>query len=274
MVLPTLQKLKLHVEQHHLNDSQINKKLRCKYCKQYFSYLFSHAIAKHQHIMSKEFAVCIHSQKLFVERNLNYLEKSFFDGLIHKSLLCRPVIFDAEKVISNLNHLYYLHRWKQIVFECKSFVLAGGSLLRCLDKLVYYSSKELSDLDLFSVCSTYEQFEKNLSSIQSQFRKSKYMMVYFKKSRIIHEIYVNFTSNISAVRKDCSISKIIEVIEHEVFWTKMQFIWLGKNVHKNHLLTTIFDIEPCQVCYDGTSISSSYAFIQSVTTGTMLNVQV
>ena len=163
-----------------------------------------------------------------------------------------------------------------------NFFLAGGSVLKCIAKYHHENIeqnevKKMKDLDFFAVGIENKTFIREIFRIKVAMAAKGYQVVhcvdrqsnYYHKS-CVQNLYINFAKSPSKVSDKLTAKDNEAIIKKEGLWTQMQFIWIGEG-YKPWSLLHIFDLDCCQVGFDGSNVVSTYAFLQSITTNTMIN---
>lgn len=261
----------LHMEQTHYclhtldtRDAYCSNK-QCMFCKKKFKRLTQHSHKMHWKQIIPLLKVNVAQEKNFTYRKLNASEIALFHVLHNKHPHineCNVAINSAYIFIQKLDLLYHYSKWKDIIFQKQfQFILAGGSVLHCLRK--YNVQTTIGDLDFFALHMTYEEYKSAINILLNKLHAKGFQFTVKKSSPIIINVYINFLNENNNIN--------IQLNQNEFEkWTKFQFIWMNK-MNPSMLLTIIFDLEPCQVAFDGLSLFSTYAFIQSITTNTMIN---
>eukprot|EP01083_Nonionella_stella_P047299 126578_1 len=198
------------------------------------------------------------------------------------------VINSESKFKSLLHKHFHFFQWERAIFgyRTNAFFLAGGSVLKCISKRNRMGTRNagMQDLDLFAVGTEYDEFRRAIRLIRRSFRQDGYTYIQHKNPPnsagrvVINNLFVNFTTLRSKVifpsknkTYDERMKKQNErMMEKEGFWTKMQFIWMG-NKQQPWSVLHAFDLDCCQIGYDGAHVVSTYAFVQSITTNTMVS---
>eukprot|EP01084_Bolivina_argentea_P083558 151287_1 len=237
------------------------------------------------------------NKHLFHFRELNNLETRIFiaDTSLAQhtnfNINCnnKPIVDNMDTFIEQLHHHFYYKHWKHFIFDdTNKLFLAGGSVLKCIQKIndndvkLKYSSKKMQDLDFFAIHASKEDFIKKIKKIVSLMERLGATVVFknnFKNEQHIQNVYVNFSENKSVISNslidksggvDEELFEIVhKTIEEEGFWTDLQFIYLGLYEHWSVL--HLFDLDCCQIGFDGAHVLCTYAFLQSINTQTMIN---
>ena len=177
-----------------------------------------------------------------------------------------------------------------------NWFLAGGSVLYCIMKNARQETG-IKDLDFFAVHMFEYQFWEKIFMIAVFFQSRGYETFFANnmknsyKKLIVIDLYVNFSDKKSRIDKntlpqyhdDCYYGQrsdhrfiggrkngdIVEKYESDI-WSKFQFIYNGQWNCPSTILSILFDLDCCQVGFDGYKVLCSYAFIQSITTQTMI----
>eukprot|EP01084_Bolivina_argentea_P036142 66906_1 len=134
---------------------------------------------------------------------------------------------------------------------------------------------------------TYESHVVNLyvnfspTNISDQIFKAKHD--YFHKLHPLHPNKDDFNNRSSHFRRLIqrgNLIRLLREIKHkhklkciqngETSWQKLQFIHICKGYNPWSILH-VFDIDACQVGFDGNDVLSTYAFVESINTNTMIN---
>lgn len=135
----------------------------------------------------------------------------------------------------------------------------------------------MRDLDLFAIGIKNNTFIQKIFCIKIALRAMGYEVAhgvdrksdYYHKS-CVQNLYVNFSELSSRVDTKLSSKENEVIIKEEGFWTQFQFIWIGEG-YKPWSILHIFDLDCCQIGFDGKNVLSTFAFLQSITTNTMIN---
>eukprot|EP01083_Nonionella_stella_P284858 969722_1 len=228
------------------------------------------------------------NMKVFVGRDMNEDTMKLFtlnpnQKYIHDNRKNDPsiLIWDKKTFLFLLNEKWHLNKWKDIVFRSdKQHLLIGGSVCSALIKFIdkdWKRTKEnqLQDLDFAMLhCSTGDARDR-VNKMKSLFDSRGFpACVCDGGSKSIFNLVVNFTENESnTIQMD--IKNEIErsgkdIIENEPFLTLFEFIVIGKHCDNWSFLHQI-DLDCSQVGFDGQDVICTYAFLQSVTTQTIIN---
>ena len=177
-----------------------------------------------------------------------------------------------------------------------NWFLAGGSVLYCIMKNAREEAG-IKDLDFFAVHMYEYQFWQNIFKIARFFQSNGYDAFFINNPKngynklIVIDLYVNFCGKKSRIDKNRLPQydeedgfgiysdhefvggkvngEIVEKYESHI-WSKFQFIYNGQWNCPSTILSILFDLDCCQVGFDGNKVLCSYAFIQSITTHTMI----
>ena len=137
--------------------------------------------------------------------------------------------------------------WKFILIDARfTFILAGGSIINSLYQI---HSNSRIDIDLFAYNCTHRQFIKQVQQINQ-----------ILGTRTI----VDFGFN-----EKYSWMHVLEIPWETV---TLQFIWFGK-IRNIWQILYKFDLDICQIAFDGKNILTTYACIESMKTNTILTTK-
>lgn len=200
-------------------------------------------------------------------------------------------INNPNTFIKRLNERFFYKKWNDIVFTLPKygkFCLAGGSVLYCILKHVIPTETDsklhgLKDLDIFALGMNEEQFIHNITTIIKTFKQRGYLVICNKSSGEaiykpnITNVYVKINQYKTKVRKhhpnENTFDNNINIIKNEEYmnWIHLQFVYCGSFCKLFQILNIYFDIDACQVAFNGNEVLCSYAFIQSVSTMTIMS---
>lgn len=224
-----------------------------------FTRLFSYKIPSIGHTIN-----LFNSTHLFQPRELNTIEKSLFK--IYRPEVNPFEICQSESFFENLNKFFNFDKWKDFI-EWDKLFLVGGSVLKCILKDPFESSNQ--DLDFFFTGDDYYDFNDSVKNTKDLFKKNGYQMKKIKK-----EVeWRNYDSIIFEEDKSCykrNYQNYVRSYEIPELKIKMQFIWYDNDMNPNHIMN-IFDLDCCQVGYNGKDVLCTFPFVQSINTGTMIN---
>jgi hypothetical protein len=201
---------------------------------------------------------------LFKKRKLNHLEEKLFD--VHGEYYPKELV-SRDQFLENFNSFFKVNDWRDFI-EWENFFLVGGSVLKCILKDSF--DGESSDIDLFFIGECYYDFK---DSFISTLEKAKHVLN--------PEIYKNY--DIEKIIKTNDIWELEHTSQYilNLFLIinkkklKFQFIWYDSIKSSTSMnperILNIFDIDCCQIGYDGENVRCSYSFIQSINTGTFIN---
>lgn len=197
-------------------------------------------------------------RNMLVPRSLNTLELQLFNiyntespdkPLAPEKIPQRasPLIRDEKEFKKALNKKFKYDTWAKLI-EWDNFFMVGGSVLNCLlqnefkaknqDMDFFFSGDDYSDFTNF-----LEKFEKNLTKIATG--KVKY-------GENDSQYVKTFSANVKRKK------------------LQFQFIWYDDDMDPNIILH-IFDLDACQVGWNGEEVLGTPSFVQSLTTSTMIN---
>ena len=192
------------------------------------------------------------------------------------------------------------------------FFLAGGSVVKSIVGSNMHDEANTSDLDFFvySFGRTNDQRFRRAIEARFDLLVQDFVIVYDQRSlwyfdrgevRKIYNVFINFSGKDSQIRQSCSIlrsrddsrirydgmpiivneqkNEIIMVIQEEGFWTKMQFIYEEYRFEKTHharefAILQDFDLDCCQIGYNGKQVVCTPSFVESINTGTFMCYEV
>jgi hypothetical protein len=201
---------------------------------------------------------------LFKKRKLNYLEEKLFET--HGKYSPKELVSE-DQFLKNFNSFFHVNDWRDFI-DWEKFFLVGGSVLKCILKDTF--DGESSDIDLFFIGDCYYKFK---DSFMSTFEKAKDLLdPEHYLGQDIEEIIEN--DDIWALEGTSEyILNLFLIINEKKL--KFQFIWYDSSQSSTSMnperILNIFDIDCCQIGYDGEKVRCSYPFIQSVNTGTFIN---
>ena len=208
-------------------------------------------------------------------------------------------INDFETFKKKMDLYFEMNQWHEFV-DWNQFMIAGGSILRCLcpfvDKIFHrhhhrhhhhhhhnhhhYQCKKkntlhnncaaMQDIDFFAVgCDSIHSFKKNVDAFISKL-KTKH-----SNSRIILMPLQKISKNITDL-KDRHNKRLVKVFTYGIQFNssfssslssfrKIQFIWSNDNYSRWGILN-LFDLSCCQVGFDGTKVICTPAFMHSIRT--------
>ena len=230
-----------------------------------------------------------HNIDMFRPRELTDLEKYLFkynDQDRDQQVCDELLVNDFETFKDELREHFYYDSWRDLIFPAGNknakFFLAGGSVLKCISKYHHQKvenneEKKMKDLDLFAIGIENYLFRREIFRIKLALRAHGYKVVHgvdsksvFYHKSCVENLFINFANLPSKVSNKLTGKDNEIIIKQEGFWTQMQFIWIGEGF-KPWSILHIFDLDCCQVGFDGDNVVSKFAFLQSITTNTMIN---
>lgn len=202
------------------------------------------------HLQNKFPLVALHKHLYLVNqyRKLNSWEMNLFklfDGKDPK-LPKGPVVHTLKQFEKKMDEEFHLRKWRDVM-DWESFFLVGGSVVKCLLKESFEAKHQ--DLDFFFTACDYNKCWKKVDEIANEMKKKGYKVQFGDYGQYVNSFEVSFDGK---------------------NMIKFQFIWYDDNFTREKLLN-IFDLDCCQVGYDGRQVLSTYAFVQSITTRTTIN---
>lgn len=150
--------------------------------------------------------------------------------------------------------------------DWEKFFLVGGSVLKCILQDSFESTS--SDIDFFFIGDDYCDYR----SLIEDFRKDA--IEYFDKDVYPEEKINSWKNKNTDIFDDYMYVRNL-FLDFNGKKLKFQFIWYDcietSSVMSPVKIFNIFDIDCCQVGFDGTDVRCSFPFIQSVNTGTFIN---
>lgn len=247
------------------------------------------------------------------KQNLTCLEKSLFKRKLETSynvLNNNKWNTEIEHFVKNMNSYFQYSKWKQLLYGHN--YLVGGAVLACLRKSLNQKFASERDLDFFVIHPYYNY--NCYKDLQSQVRLNVYSIachcndscVIIKvpdnrdkkketayNSFYIQSILINFNCNLQdmkMIKKHCKRKKKysmfvpreeknvlfiewIKIKEKTAEWIKMQFI-LPQAIYTLTNLLRTFDIDLCQIAFDGQNIQSTPAALRSMQTDTIISYKI
>eukprot|EP01080_Neovahlkampfia_damariscottae_P009713 gene9713-1918_t len=201
---------------------------------------------------------------LFKKRKLNNLELKLFnlekENYKGKSLVSEETFFD------NFDKFFKFNTWRNLI-RWDNFFLVGGSVLKCI--LADSFESQNSDIDFFFIGDDYLDYESTIFDMRLSAIELLDTDVYgdvksLKDNKYKFENLFNDEMYIRNMHLKIDGKKL-----------KLQFIWYDCEDTQTSMnpekILNIFDIDCCQVGFDGKEVKCSFPFIQSVNTGTFLN---
>ena len=208
-----------------------------------------------------------------------------------------------EHFEENLEKFFHYSKWKFILDEFPLY-LAGGSVLACLRNTLNHSFAMARDLDFF-VSNYYVKTKFHMNMIMEEIidklleEKNQVIRVFADRSiRLKKEIdaysafhvvsiFVNFRQSTVKIPSSSNIfrnpaenlyicknsNEFDQWIKHDkniIVWRKMQFILRTGIDNRSNLLPT-FDIDLCQVGFNGQKVQATPAAFRSMQTNTIIS---
>eukprot|EP01083_Nonionella_stella_P295544 1004441_1 len=191
------------------------------------------------------------------------------------------LIWDKKTFLFLLNEKWHLNKWQDIVFTSGKHLLFAGSVCSALVKFIdkqWQMTKEnqLQDLNFAMLRCSISDARTRVNKMKSLFDSRGFpACICDSGSKNTLNLVVNFTekeSNIIQMNKKNKIDAIAgkDIIAKEPFLTLFEFIAMGKHCGDWSFLHQI-DLDCNQVAFDGQEVISTYAFLQSVTTQTIID---
>lgn len=178
----------------------------------------------------------------------------------------------VNKYISSMDINYNFNHWKSIIQQNPRLVIAGGSVLQ---NLFFDKTTKHQDLDFFVL--DYKTGDEDAFMLQLQNFTSSPIIVFQSGNYTMFHVktyYVNFTKNLSLLSEN-SINKSIlkNKLIKEGFWTRIQLIWHQAIRKKWHLLY-LFDLDVCQIGFDGQKLFYTYSFLAAMQQQSIINYKI
>ena len=180
-------------------------------------------------------------------------------------------IVDINCCISNLNRYFYYDKWKHIIKLNKYAYIAGGSIISAVSN----KNTKNQDIDIYltdhTKISEFLQLFKKLTRHQIFYHtKSVYNNTFLK----VIDLYINFTNNETlATVVTWTRDAISYINQHEPYWTKFQIIY-HSSVSSISQVLHLFDLDVCQIAFDGHQFHTTHAFIQAIQTRSMIHYNI
>ena len=188
-----------------------------------------------------------------------------------QSMYNKPSIHSFAQFKKNMNKLYYYSHWQVFLKKYKLFV-GGGSILKCLSRL--YSdqySKNIYDecIEIYS----YQIDLYNLEDIINEFislMSTNFYCKLLKHKDEITSIYIKQKHLQTNISNDYCDEMNKTIIYKEKNWLQFNFIHFDYYTTIEQIIYS-FDLDCCQLAFDGYNIYSSYSNIQSLNTGSFIS---
>ena len=182
---------------------------------------------------------------------------------------------------SNMNSWFHYRKWKDAITP--SMFIAGG----CIAQAMFSNSpiNGIQDIDIFLLepCTSTKNsyYDKTIKQfvqfLQSQSKDVIYINKYtpsaWYNQHLITTIYVNFSTHTTHTNDHMTQLRIQYIIDnYEHFWTKFQFIGQPITSKKWQILSR-FDLNCCQIGFDGHNVLATHACINAFATKSLLSYQ-
>eukprot|EP00026_Physarum_polycephalum_P007641 Phypoly_transcript_07706.p1 GENE.Phypoly_transcript_07706~~Phypoly_transcript_07706.p1 ORF type:complete len:527 (+),score=70.04 Phypoly_transcript_07706:175-1581(+) len=196
----------------------------------------------------------------FEPRQLYPLELALFNVVDPGASPIQNPINSVEDFLANMQTNFRMDLWEKVI-DWENFVMVGGSVLKSILK-ESFDSVTPQDVDFFTVSKgespdfTYDYFVAQHREFAAHFKKlyGEENVIKTKKYEYVRTVEVKFPQ-----LDDLPPKTIV-----------FQFIWYATKIKKQEVIQ-IFDLDCCQVGYDGKRVFCTYSFTQSIATRTMIN---
>ena len=208
-------------------------------------------------------------------RVLNNLERKIFQlpfsNLCNTQVITGSSIFSKFNFISNLNRVFYYNDW-HLIFEKSIFIFSGGSMVRSISKS-FIQTGDISDIDLYAFGVTEDTFQNEINKFIMFFKSKGYIIFEDKVNLLLNNIYVKFNGSESKFLSKGSKNYNLHVIKSESGWLQFQFI-LREDCNSLFDVLHGFDIDCCQIGFNGVDCFCTPACMQSLNTGSFISYSV
>ena len=216
--------------------------------------------------------------------------------------------FNIKNFIRNLELYFFYDKWRILLKRC---ILAGGAVLACLKKNTNALFCKKRDLDFWIINSVPNfSFWCYVNMIYKKWSRYAIIKEYdsynnhiqHRNVKYIMDDMVSFYINFSTTRENLpSFKKYYETIHmlriennyeqdwtsrheeayqeyansvHSEFgWIKIQIMYI-EQMQKKYQILSSFDIDLCQVAFDGSNINATWAAYRAMQTNTILNYRI
>lgn len=202
---------------------------------------------------------------LFEKRELNNYETKLFDT----PKKCSPKSICSQKEFeANLNKFFKFKKWKDLI-DWKLFYLVGGSVLKCVLKEPFKSRNQ--DVDFFFVGSDYQEYEDFINEFEDSADDFEAKEIKEMGEYEFYDEKFGIKTNRDSHRLKLENQYVRSFhLKIDDFSIKFQFIFYHDKMKPNRIMN-IFDLDCCQVGYNGEKVLCTFPFVQSINTGTMIN---
>jgi len=195
---------------------------------------------------------------MLVPRSLNALEQQLFNIYNPKDpgtpltadkipQRAAPLIRSKEEFKRAMNKKFKYNVWSKWI-KWDRYFMVGGSVLNCLLHEEFTATSQ--DIDFFFTSSDFYKYKSSVDKFTEQLETVA-------------------DGGVQEGKKDSQYvqTRIAKVKGQEL---KFQFIWYDDDMSPDVILH-IFDLDACQVGWDGKHVLATPSFVQSLTTSTMIN---